>query len=115
MAVVVYPANLAVPADNAVLHIVHALVALFYLLIDGAGDCFIVIGVYHALEGIARQFLEFRKVLAAEDFKDCLVGIEDLFGLLSLVDEEAPGHVPPDFLHHLESLAAQLIVAVEHG
>ncbi len=114
VAIIVHPADPAIPANNAILHIVHALAALFDLLADGAGDFPIVIGVHHPLEGIARQLLEVCEIPTAENVEYRLIGVENLLGLLSLIDEESPGHMTADFLHHLESLAAQLIIAVKH-
>lgn len=108
MAVIVHPAHRAVPADDAVLHVVHAVLAAIDLIQNGAGDGLVILGTHHALEGVARQLPEFRKVGAAENVKNRLVGVQKGFGFLGAVDKKSTGHMPADLRDHGDGFRAEL-------
>ena len=55
--------------------------------------------MHHPLECISRQFFKIFKAIAAIYIEDRVVGIEQFFLALSLIDEEAPRHVFPDILN----------------
>ena len=76
MAVVVKPADLAVLADNTVLHVVQVALALFDLVHNGAGDLLVVVRAEHPLESVTRKFLEFLERLAAENLEHGLVRVK---------------------------------------
>ncbi len=112
--VVVHPANGAVPAEDAVFHMVDTAVARRDLLRDGSGDGVVILRMHHAAEGEAGQRAEFRRVRAAEYFDAGAVDVQKPLRVSRLIDKEPAGHVCPDQLHIRHGLVIPLKSAVRH-
>ena len=107
VAVIVHPADRAVPAQDAVLHIVQTLVgAVGHLLRDGTLYRRKVLRVDHAREGAAGQGVEVLLLFTAEDVQRGAVGVNHVHGLLRTVDKEAPRHLFRQPFHGGEMHAA---------
>ena len=114
VAVIVHPAHSPVPADDAVLCIVHLRLVPADLLLDGFRHRLIIIRVQHALEGAAGERPELVFVFAAEDPVYRVVGIQQLPRLFRLVNKKAAGHVPADLLDDVEVLTVELKLFSKH-
>ena len=114
VAVVVDPPHAPVAAHDAVLHVVEVAPGLAHLLLDGAGDALVVLGVHHAAEGEAREGLELLQGVATEDLPDGPVGVEQLLRAVGLVDEEAARHVLAELLDDRQALLVEDKGVAEH-
>ena len=94
--VVLQPADLSVPADYPVLHIVQIVLTVGNLLPDAPLHLLQVLRVDHPPEGIAGQSAELLPAGAAEYPQQRGVGVEDLLLPAGPVDEEAAGHFVDD-------------------
>ena len=114
MAVVVDPARLAVPAEDAVFHMVLVIQTFNRLPLDRGGDGFVVLRVDHPPEAKAGQSPEVLQAVTAEDLEDRLVGIQQFLALVGLVNEEAAGHMLAQLFDDRKALLIQDKISAEH-
>ena len=98
MAVVIYPPDASIPADNPVLGIIHLIIAGIDLMDDGNRNPLIILRMDHSPERVTRQVLKFFQSAAPVDVKNRLIRIDQLFRFFRPVDKEAAGHMTADFL-----------------
>ena len=71
--------------------------------------------MYHAPEGETGQLFEFLQIRTAEDVKNGLVGVYQVFRFLRPVDEESAGHMSADFLHNGKGILCQVKMFFNHN
>ena len=98
MTIVLHPAHLPVPANDAVFRAVQLLLGFANLANNLRTDTPIVLRVHHAPKGIARQLPEFRLAGAAKKPMHGPVGINQFLRALRPVDEKTAGHMSADLL-----------------
>ena len=104
VAVVLDPAQCAVPPDDPVFHIVQVELTGGDLTADALLHLLQVLRMHHAAEGSPGQRHELLGTLALEDPQQPSVGVEDLLPAPGPVDEETPGHL----LHKLHQPPGRL-------
>ena len=115
MTVVIHPAHGAVPADDAVFHIIHKFFVFLDLTLDGFGYSIIIIRVQHAFECITCKFFELFQVFAAENIQDSAISIQQLFRHLLFINKKAAGHMPSYFFDDMHRFFIQLEAFSEHS
>ncbi len=102
--VVLNPPDRAVLAHDAVFYIIQIVFMGVNLLLDAPLDLLYVIRVDQSGKGVSGIALEFLQVLAAIYPEKGLVGIDQLFIPIRMINEEATGHPRSDLLNDRESL-----------
>ena len=115
MAVVIHPADPAVPAGDPVFRIVHLVFVLVDLLDDGSGNPVVIFRMHHSPEGEPGQLLKLPDIRTAEDVKHGFVGINQLFRRFRFINEEPAGHMSADFLHNRKGILCQIKMLPSHN
>ena len=93
MAVILDPADLTVPADDAVFHIVQIILALGNLFPDAFFHGSQIFRMDHPLKRVPGQAAEFLCCLALENAQKRLIHVDDLFLVIGMVDKKAARHL----------------------
>ncbi len=107
MSIIVEPPDCAVLSYDAIFHMIQIASICRNLLSDIPLDNGEVLRVNQAGKGISGVFLKFCQILAAEYPDQCLVGIDQPFFLIRMINKETAGHPGGDLLNNRESLLAE--------
>ena len=115
VAIIVHPPYEAVFSPDPVFHMVRFIFTFIKLFDDRGIYHIIIIGIHHALKGIAGHPPEVLKVFTAEYLKHSLIGIQNLFRTVSLVDKKAARKMLAYLLQYFQSLFFMFEVFSQHN
>ena len=100
--IVIHPSDLIVFCPNAVFHGIKLVGILRDLLSDGGTHNLIILRIYHAPEGISRQFLKFIFRITSEDMKCHPVYIKDPFPFIRPIYEKSTRHILAELFYRTD-------------